>query len=131
MTGATKVPIVYVICDNIEDDHVFTDDEQQRMYQMPLTGENIKKDNKCVYNIVKAACVKTDAWTWIQDHDLSANGCKAWQALITHYDGVGELNKRAKEEVTRLRNKDEKLFPFERYVTKLKENFYILVKDKG
>ena len=38
---------------------------------------------------------------------------------------------RAKEEISRLHYKDEKVFPFERYVTKLKENFYILSKDKS
>ena len=53
--------------------------------------------------------------------------------MVAHYDGSGELNKRmerAKEEIGRLHYKDEKSFPFERYVTKLKENFYILGKDK-
>jgi hypothetical protein len=37
---------------------------------------------------------------------------------------------RAKEEITRLQCKDEKVYPFERYVTKLKENCFILSKDK-
>jgi hypothetical protein len=43
------------------------------------------------------------------------------------------LNKRverAKEELSRLYYKDEKVFPFENYVIKLKENFYVLEKDK-
>jgi hypothetical protein len=39
------------------------DDEEVRMYQMPLTGENFKRDNKLVYAMLKSACVKTDAWT--------------------------------------------------------------------
>jgi hypothetical protein len=52
---------------------------------------------------------------------------------VGHYDGTGELNKRverAKEELSRLHYKDEKIFPFEKYITKLKENFYVLEKDK-
>jgi hypothetical protein len=51
---------------------------------------------------------------------------------VKHYDGTGELNKRlerAKEEMNRLHYKDEKSYPFERYITKLKENFFILAKD--
>lgn len=131
--GAAKVPIVYVVRPDVDDAYVFEDDEEERMYQMPLTGENFKRDNKLVYNMLKAACVKSDAWTWIQDHDKSANGRKAWHALIAHYDGTGELNKRierAKEEISRLHYKDEKVYPFERYVTKLKENFFVLAKDK-
>jgi hypothetical protein len=103
------------------------------MYQMPLSGENFKRDNKLVYNMLKLACIKTDAWTWIQDHDNSSNGRKAWLALVGHYDGTGELNKRlerAKEEISRLHYKDEKAFPFERFVMKLKENFFFCVRIK-
>ncbi|KAI2498915.1 hypothetical protein MHU86_15543 [Fragilaria crotonensis] len=84
--------------------------------------------------MLKAACIKSDAWTWIQDCDRTANGRKAWLALVEHYDGSGELNKRverAKEEIARLHYKDEKVFPFEKYVTKHKENFYVLEKDKS
>ncbi|KAI2489217.1 hypothetical protein MHU86_25377 [Fragilaria crotonensis] len=131
--GAAKVPLVYVVRPEVGEDYKFEDEEEVRVYQMPLTGENFKRDNKLVYNMLKAACVKSDAWTWIQDHDKSANGRKAWLALVDHYDGTGELNKRierAKEEISRLHYRDEKVFPFERYVTKLKENFYILSKDK-
>lgn len=38
---------------------------------MPLVvGENFKQDNKLVYcTMLKAAYVKSDARTWIQDHD--------------------------------------------------------------
>ena len=68
--------------------------------------------------MLKVACVKSDAWTRIQDYDKYANGRKAWQALVAHNDGTGELNKRierAKEEIARLHYKDEKVSPFERY----------------
>ena len=54
-------------------------------------------------------------------------------ALVAHYDGTSELNKRvekAKEEVSCLHYKDKKVFPFEKFVTKLKENFHVLSKDK-
>jgi len=132
--GAAKVPLAYVVRAEIEARiYEFEDEDEERMYQMPLSGENFKRDNKLVYNMLKSACIKTDAWTWIQDYDKSANGRKAWLALVGHYDGTGELNKRlerAKEELNRLHYKDEKSFPFERYVTKLKENFFILCKDK-
>ena len=131
--GAAKVPLAYVVRQDADAGYVFEDDDEERMYQMPLTGENFKRDNKLVYNMLKAACVKTDAWTWIQDYDKSASGRRAWLALVNHYDGTGELNKRlerAKEEMSRLHYKDEKSYPFERYVTKLKENFFILAKDK-
>ena len=50
----------------------YVDDSEEKMYQMPLSGENCKRDNTLVYNVLESsACIKTDAWTWIQDHDLN------------------------------------------------------------
>ena len=134
--GAAKVPIDYVIRPEREDsdDELFYDDDETRRYQMPLEGQNFKHDNRLVYKMLKAACVDTDAWAWIQKNDPSADGRKAWLALIAHYDGYGELNKRvqrAKMELVKLHYKDEKVFPFEKYVTKLKEQFRVLEKDRN
>ena len=64
---------------------------------MPLEGENFKRDSKVVFQILKSACIKSDAWTWIQTFDRTANGRKAWLALVAHFDGMGELNKRVKK----------------------------------
>ena len=110
-TGAAKVPIVYVIRASTDADHVYEDDDEQRMYQMPLAGENFKRDNKLVYNMLKGACVKTDAWTWIQDHDKSANGRKAWQALVgttVQASSINELKgprRRSIASITRMRRR--------------------------
>ena len=55
-------------------------------------------------------------------------------ALVTHYDGTGEFNKhvkKAKVEISRLHYKVEKGFPFKKFVTKLKENFHVMSKDKS
>jgi len=132
--GAAKVPVDYIVRPDWDNhDKLFLDDDETRRYQMPLTGENFKRDNKLVYQMLKSACIKSDAWTWIQSFDRAADGRKAWLALVGHYNGTGELNKRverAKEELSRLHYKDEKVFPFKKYVTKLKENFYVLEKDK-
>jgi hypothetical protein len=104
-----------------------------RRFQMPLEGENFKRDNKLVFQILKSACIKSNAWTWIQSFDRTPHGRKAWLALVAHYDGTSELNKRvekAKEEISRLHYKDEKVFPFEKFITKLKENFHEELTDK-
>ena len=82
--------------------------------------------------MLKAACVDTVAWVWLEKFDPTSDGRKAWMALVEHYDGYGELNKRttrAKEELMKLHYKDEKAFSFERYITKLKELFRVLDKD--
>ena len=70
-----------------------------------LEVENFKRDNMLVYQMLKSACIKSDAWTWIQSFDRAADGRKAWLSLVGHYDGTGEMSKRverAKEEITRL-----------------------------
>ena len=33
---------------------------------MPLEGENFKRNNKLVFQILKLGSIKSDAWTWIQ-----------------------------------------------------------------
>jgi hypothetical protein len=134
--GAAKVPIDYIIRtehDDLDHEMLFMEDDELRKYQMPLEGQNFKHDNRLVYKMLKAACVDTDAWAWIESNDPSADGRKAWLALINHYDGYGELNKRiqrSKMELMKLHYKDEKVFQFEKYVTKLKEQFRVLEKDK-
>ena len=91
---------------------------------MPLEGPNFKQDNKLGVNkMPKAACVDTAAWGWLEKFNPTSNGRKAWVALIGHYDGYGELNKRttrAMEELMKLHYKDEK------YIMKLKELFRVL-----
>ena len=113
--GAAKVPLDYITRPEPEDDsdELVWDEEETRRYQMPLEGQNFKHDTKLVYKMLKAACVDTDAWAWIQQHDSSADGRKAWLALVAHYDGYGELNKRiqrAKMELLKLHYKKKRLF---------------------
>jgi hypothetical protein len=101
---------------------------------MPLKGVNFKRDNKLVFKILKLACITSDAWTWIKSFDHTATGRKTWLAPVAHYDGMEVLNKRvkkAKEEISCLLYKVKKVFPLEKFVTKCKENFHVLLKDKS
>ena len=97
--GAAGVPIHYIICPEVEDsdNNLFWEDDERRCYQMPLGGQNFKHNNKLVYKLLKAACVDTNAWAWIQKNDPFADGRKAWLALVAHYDGFGDLNKRVQQ----------------------------------
>ena len=123
--GAAKVPIDYIVRPEWDDDNeLFLNDDEMRRSQMLLKGENFKRDNKLVYQILKSACIKSDAWTWIQSFDCAADGRKTWLSQLSKHV------ERAKEEINRLHYKDEKVFPFKKNVTKLKENFYVLEKDK-
>ncbi len=71
---------------------LFWADDEMRRYQMPLEGQNFKHDNKLVYKLLKATCVDTDTWAWIQKNDPSADGRKAWLALVAHDDGCGKIS---------------------------------------
>ncbi|KAI2509297.1 hypothetical protein MHU86_5185 [Fragilaria crotonensis] len=81
--GAAKVPIDYVVRPEWDyTDELFLDDDEMRRFQMPLEGENFKRDNKLVFQILKSACIKSDAWTWIQSYDRTANGrTHGWRLL--------------------------------------------------
>jgi hypothetical protein len=101
---------------------------------MAPKGVNFKRDNKLVFKILKSACSKSNAWTWIQSFEHTATGRKTWLAPVAHYVDTGELNKRvkkAKEEISRLLYKVKKVFPLEKFVTTLNENFHVLSKDKS
>jgi hypothetical protein len=132
--GAARVPIDCVVRPEWDDDdELFLTEDERRRYKMPLQGKNFRHDNKLVFQMLKSACIKSDAWAWIRSFDRAADGRKAWLALSEHYDGSGELSKRverAKAELERLHYKDEKVFPCEKFITKLKENFNVLEKDK-
>ena len=64
----------------------------------------------------------------------AADGRESWLALVARYDGYDELNKRvsmrAKHELTKLHYKEKRVFPYEKYVTKLKEQFQVLEKGR-
>ena len=86
--GAAGVPVDYVVREELDFDvdlFDYDDEEQKRIYEMPLTGSNYKHDNRLVYGMLKAAaCIRTDAWVWMQSCDKTFNGRKAWLALVEH-----------------------------------------------
>ena len=105
--GVAGIPVNYIVQPDLEDaDELFLKDEEVHLYQIPLKGPAYKHDNKLVYSMLKAACVETDAWaSWIQGHDRTYDGRKAWLALVEHYDGTAELNRcvsRARLEIDKL-----------------------------
>ena len=53
--GAAKVPIDCITRPEWdENDNLFLNEDEMRKYQMPLTGENFKRDNKLVYQMLKS-----------------------------------------------------------------------------
>ena len=72
-----------------------------------------------------------DAWEWIKTYDANQDGWLAFQALRAHYDGPGEIDKRislARAQVKELHYKNEQMFSFEKFITKLNGAYQMLAE---
>ena len=98
----------------------------------PLHGTPYLEDKKRVYRIIRDAISGTDGWTWMQDV-RNEDGRQAIKSLRDHYDGPGAKTRRVQDAKERLKicaYKSETTFPFERYVSVLKDCFATLEEDE-
>ena len=135
ITGASGVPLAYVIRKEIEDvdDYVFENDVERLIHEAPLEGPVFNADNHQVYRIIKSKLVGTDNWEWISQYDRTENGRATMNTLRTHYDGPGEITKRvarAEAQIQSLHYKSEQTFSFERFITKLNGAYQVLQEHK-
>jgi hypothetical protein len=91
--GAQGKNLKYIVCDVIIPAE-FVNDAEWRMYQLLLTGEAYRMDNKSVCHLLKSFLINTSGWTWIEPYDTMENGRGAFLAWTSHYNGQGELSKR-------------------------------------
>ena len=135
ITGASGVPLAYVIRKEIEDigDYTFENDVERLIHEAPLEGPIFNADNHQVYRIIKSKLVGTDSWEWISQYDRTENGRATMNTLRTHYDGPGEITKRvarAEAQIQALHYKSEQSFSFERFITKLNGAYQVLQEHK-
>ena len=129
--GAVKVPVNYVVrleWDNHDELSWMMTRITRCRLKVRTLGVTTSWYTRCQSRL---ALSPTPGRIWSFDR-TGADGRNAWLSLVGNYNGTGESNKRverAKEELARLHYK-EKVFPFEKYVIKLKETFYVLEKDK-
>ena len=65
---------------NFEEDDIFT--------TRPVHfGKSFKEDNKRVWNVIKSLLLKTSSYDHIIDCNRTMNGRKAWDTLVTFYEG--------------------------------------------
>lgn len=96
------------------------------IYNAPHQGRAFDIDNKEVHRIIDELTNGTDAADWIKSHKRSRNGKGSWDALCQHYDGPAEGDKRitiARSNIQHAFYKNEQIFSFEKYSTKLKRAF--------
>jgi hypothetical protein len=83
-------------------------------------------------SLIKAFLIDSPGWAWIEPHDMTENGRNAYLAWIAHYNGEGELSKRAalaKAKLENLHYKNEGSMSFEICTEILTKCFNTLHKD--
>ena len=87
------------------------------IYNAPHNGRAFKHDNQEVHRILDKLTLGTDAADWIKAFKRSQNGKSAWNALVAHYDGPAEGDKRvaiARSNIQSAFYKNESTFSFEK-----------------
>jgi hypothetical protein len=90
--GVVHAPLDYVVCPITAP--TAPTDREALLQRYPLTGKHYKQDNMRVYRILNTLLTGTEATTWIREFDRSQDGRAAWNALVAHYDGGGQQEKR-------------------------------------
>ena len=127
-----KCSLIYIVRPTVAP-VIFTDDFEERMFQMPLIRQEYNLDNGTLYVKLKAFLIGSAGYTWIKQYDNKDNGRTAFQAWVNHNNGAGELNKRtdlAKARMRELHYKNEQSMLFEKYTEMIIKCFSTLDKDE-
>ena len=117
--GKQQAPLDYVIRPEVLPGHIFQTTREQELYSYPLNGPFFREDNKAVYRLLSDR-VRDQPATWIQPFQASQNGRAAWLALVDHYDGGGQKEKRINKAEAILNSvfyHNERAFSFDAYST--------------
>ena len=123
VTGQQFSPIDYVLRQEpppqpLED----MNDRDRSLYLYPLNGRHFNLDNMTVYRLLSDLVNGTSGYTWITAYDRAQNGRAAWIALVDHYEGGGQREKRTSAAVAAIKAlhyKNESIFSFEDFSRKL------------
>ena len=127
-----KCTLLYIVRLEVDPD-TFTDEFEERMFQMLLIGKEYNLDHCTLYAKLKAFLSESAGYAWIERYDHAANRGAAFQVWVDHYNGVGELNKRtalAKARMKELHYKNEQSMLFEKYTEIIIKCFSTLYKDE-
>ena len=128
VSGKQKAPLDYVIRPELEPGHVFATPSEREKYSYPLTGPFFREDNRQVFRLLSDR-VKDQPATWIQPFQSQQDGRGAWMALVAHYDGGGQKEKRIIKAEGVLENlffNNEHVFSFDAYAAKILRAFRTL-----
>lgn len=97
-------------------------ERDRALYSYPLRGRHFNLDNMTAYRLLSDLVNGTSGYTWISNFDRAQDGRAAWLALVEHYEGGGQREKRmsaAVAAIKALHYKNESIFSFEDFSRKL------------
>jgi hypothetical protein len=134
LRGKSGVPLSYVIRPEDVDPDEAEDNYQRALWTAHHHGPAYRDDNRQVYRIYKDLMIGTDGWTWF-NRAPNGDGRAAHLLIDKHYRGDAETALRAAEaEATlqKLHYRNEAVFSFEKYITRMCECFELLEdNDQG
>ena len=148
--GTTKIPLAYVIRDDISPSatpsNEFTTKQDEMIAKAPIgtTVDDVttydptfKKDNICVWTLLAAITRDHECWTYVKPSQRKQDGRKAYLSLKNHYIGTKHVDTMSSKAESILNttsyNGEKRRWTFEKYVTLHKEQHTILqgLKDYG
>ena len=124
--GAQFCPLDYIIRPEVTAAHTHANPREAALYQYPLTGPHFREDNMQVFRMLSDLVSGTEGESWINQFNRAQHGRNAWLAFRTHYEGGGNERKKiteAESVIDMLHYKNESIFSFESYSTKMIEAF--------
>ena len=123
-TGAACA-LVYLIRDHDETtvDHVQADYDQvdnRLIACLEFKGEEYKKDNRKLYQLLKPKVIDGDLWSFIQAFDDRQDGRAAYKALLAQAEGPAAKKERVRQAYALMQSLHftgkARNFPFDKYV---------------
>ena len=128
-----SIPLYYIIRTKPNPIPVANMTEDEIVYNAPHNGAAFIRDNKLVHTYLTELTNGTDADNWIKTYKRTQDGRGAWIDLCNNYDGLAEGDKRiavARSDISVVHYRNEAVFSFEQYSTKLRKAFQTL-EDYG
>ena len=133
--GSFGVPLSYVIREREEgdgDDHTESDFIEKCVLCAPLNGAHYEADKRQVHQLIYGLVQGETAESWIKKLRTKNDGRRDYMALVAHYSGEGNTNRRlatADHLRDTLHYKSQRAVPFETFLQRAEEMFIIYEEE--
>ena len=129
MMGASGIPLDYIARRKQPDGWTADNDHDRIKNQALCVDSSYKTDRMLVYGELKACCLDSEGWDWINRFDTRKYGRLEMVRLREHHEGAGEANKRvawASDTIANSHYKSKHTFSFEEFSTTIHEAYTVL-----